>query len=398
MDEAPELGAGRYRDLFGEKPKVDIFLRHLKRVSAICRDRDLKPMLWSDMFFRLSPKPHYPHWKVPAKVALAIPKDVDLVYWDYYHCETEAYESWFKRHRRLGFEPIMAGGLRMWATLWVNYPLALAVTDVCLRACKANGVRRAFLTLWGDDGHECDVFAALAGLQFFAEHGYADVVDPARLRAQFRSICGADYDDWIAASGLDAVPGIPHPEQSKANPSKCLLWQDPLLFWYDPQLEGRILDGHYERLARRLDQAARRSPGARLLALPAQVARVAALKGAFTRKLGQAYLRRNRTALAGLLKTDLPRLRRQLDRLWRLHRARWLATCKPFGWEAIELRYGFVRARLDTAALRLREYLGAKIPAIPELEEERHKVYPVELGGLSSLWFKRVCSPSASRT
>ena len=46
-----------------------------------------------------------------------------------------------------------------------------------MRACREEKLRQVFMTMWGDDGMECDVFSALPGLQLFAEHGYADAVD-----------------------------------------------------------------------------------------------------------------------------------------------------------------------------------------------------------------------------
>ena len=32
-----------------------------------------------------------------------------------------------------------------------------------MKACKAKGLREAFVTLWGDDGNECDIYSALPG-------------------------------------------------------------------------------------------------------------------------------------------------------------------------------------------------------------------------------------------
>jgi hypothetical protein len=43
------------------------------------------------------------------------------------------------------------------------------------------------------------------GLQYFAEHGYttADEVDFSLLKANFKGICEADFDDWVRRTVYD---------------------------------------------------------------------------------------------------------------------------------------------------------------------------------------------------
>ena len=56
MDEAHDLGRGRFLDLNGYERAYDLFNRHLTRVVEICNRHGLKPMLWSDMYFRMGSK------------------------------------------------------------------------------------------------------------------------------------------------------------------------------------------------------------------------------------------------------------------------------------------------------------------------------------------------------
>ena len=51
--------------------------------------------------------------------------------------------------------------------------------------------------------------------------------------------------------------------------------------------------------------------------------------------------------------------------------AQWLATYKPFGWEVLDLRYGGVLARIDTAIYRIEQYLSGEINKLEELEQTR---------------------------
>ncbi len=54
MDEAHMLGLGKFKDIHGFENRVDIFLRHLKKVYEIAKRHGFEAMMWSDMFFRLA--------------------------------------------------------------------------------------------------------------------------------------------------------------------------------------------------------------------------------------------------------------------------------------------------------------------------------------------------------
>ena len=56
MDEAWSLGLGKYLHKNGYHPKSEIMAAHLERVAQICRKLGLKPMIWSDMYLRMSSK------------------------------------------------------------------------------------------------------------------------------------------------------------------------------------------------------------------------------------------------------------------------------------------------------------------------------------------------------
>ncbi len=369
MDEAHGIGTGRFRELFGEQAPFEIIARHLKRVRGLCRKLGARPMIWSDMYFRLGSKTGAYYdlaSKIPKKIADAIPEDVDLVYWDYYHTDPAFYEAFIERHRALGSEPIMAGGVWTWNHFWANLPFALTVTEACMRACKRQRLRQVFTTLWGDDGMECDLFSALPALQCFAEHGYAERVDEDLLRANFRGICGSEFDTWVRASDLDRIPEIGDPKESHGNPSKWLLWQDPLLSLGDPLIKNPVaLAAHYGRLADTLARAARR-PTDRRLQFPALLARVLSMKCTLRRELAVAYRADNRTRLRQLTHEVLA-LRQAAAKLRDEHSALWLNLYKPFGLEVLEGRYGGLLARLDGLAARLDLYLKGRLRDIPEL-------------------------------
>ncbi len=399
MDEAHGIGSGQFRKLFGEKRPFDILNRHLQRVRNICRTQGLRPMIWSDMYFRLGSKTNGYYDKdsvIPPKVAASIPRNVDLVYWDYYHHDTAFYEDWIGRHRALGSEPVMAGGIYTWSRFWTALPWSFSATAACLQACRKTRLREVFMTMWGDDGAEHNLFSALPGVQFFAEHVYAGHPDPARMRANFHGICQADFDGCVKASELDSPPYLRQGTSygSAANLSKALLWQDPLLAIIDPQLsDPRRLARHYRALAKSLEQTARAGANNRHLRHPALLARALALKVMLRRDLAAAYQANNRAALKKIADTDLAALRRLVEQLWRTHRAYWLEYCKPHGWETVERRYGGLMARLASLAERLADYAARRGPDIPELSEKLEPIWP----GLAErivVHYPRAASPS----
>jgi len=53
MDEAINLGLGRYLAIHGYQERFGIMIDHLKRVLEITSKYNLRPMMWSDMFFVL---------------------------------------------------------------------------------------------------------------------------------------------------------------------------------------------------------------------------------------------------------------------------------------------------------------------------------------------------------
>lgn len=56
-----------------------------------------------------------------------------------------------------------------------------------------------------------------------------------------------------------------------------------------------------------------------------------------------------------------------------------LTALKPFGWENLELRYGGLRARLDTMQDRISCFLdkdNLEVTDLPELEVETQPIWP----------------------
>ena len=98
MDEAHNLGRGRYLDINGLQNRFDILLSHLNRVCDIADKYGFEPMMWSDMFYRIANGGDYyaTKSKFDTTIKEKIPEKLTLVYWDYYNLDKKTYDSMIK--------------------------------------------------------------------------------------------------------------------------------------------------------------------------------------------------------------------------------------------------------------------------------------------------------------
>jgi hypothetical protein len=423
MDEAHDIGLGRYMQLHGVKRRFDILSSHLTKASAICQKLGLRPMIWSDMYFRLAAKTgdyYASDAHIQPELVPGIPEDLQLVYWDYYHTDPVFYRDFIARHRVAQRDILFAAGVWTWNTFWAIESFARLTSEAGLIASREAGLKEVFTTAWGDDGAECDFLSTFIGLTHFAANAYRSegVADLAKLRRDFRGALDADYDAWLANGGVDHTPGLPTlreiwggktptdvpPELTDTtavnfgaiNASKTLLWQDPLLGVADANLRREWgLTRHYRELSSKLEQLASHDDGWGRHALPLALSQALALKAELGIDLLEAYQHNDRSALQRLADDRLPATIAAVEQLREAHRRLWHDLYKPFGWEVLDCRYGALLSRLHTAQLRLRDYLAGQIAEIAELAEPRHEVMPWVKDRIgASGWYRKLISPS----
>ncbi|KAM0748766.1 glycoside hydrolase [Meredithblackwellia eburnea MCA 4105] len=416
MDEAHGVSEGRYRQFFGYKDSTKVFTDHLERVKQICERNGLKPMIWSDMLFCLQAKnnslsSYYdPSNTVTPQLAASMP-DVDTVYWSYYHASPKPYEEKIRSHWQLtGRAPWMASGVWTWSRFWTALPFTFATIRASMIASKlpTSGIQHVMTTIWGDEGNECDLYSALPGILYHAEHAYTkreeQEVEANLLRRKFDAVVEADFEDYLFASKLDDTQPEALPIDAKThytpNLAKFLLWEEPFYSFLSPQYKGFDLESHYNHVATYLSQALSSdfttmstSPSAiphsitdfplnSRLKLPLLLARILELKCHLRERLVGAYKSGDRAELEALAgKADgsrMNRLRRLVGELHDTHRQNWFSMYKPFGFEVLDLRYGGLRSRLETMHRRLISYLDeddATVSSIPELEVDLQEIY-----------------------
>ncbi len=395
MDEAHQLGLGKYLDKYGYKKRFDIMNQHLQEVVTITDKKKLKPMIWSDMYFRLGSKygGYYDlEADIPQSVISSIP-ETQLVYWDYYHDDEKFYRAFIQKHKALKSDPVFAGGVWTWNGIAPNYGKAFATTEAALRACKKEKINEVFVTMWGDNGAETPMMTALPVLQLFAEHTYHESFSEAHLQKRFRFCTGAHFDDFMLFSQLDETPGVSKDNLQTSNPSKLLLWQDILIGLYDANIKNLSLNKHYTELTAKLEKAAERNTDWDLLFdFYKQLSHVLSVKAELGRRLKEMYDKQDRSKLQNTMPA-LEDVKDRVDTLRKAHRTLWFALNKPFGWEIIEIRYGGVLVRIDTVIYRLHQYIKGEISKIDELEEERlhfEGPYPMSEGSLGRNLYHRI--------
>jgi hexosaminidase len=366
MDETFDLGRGRYMNLHGYKRGYDLFNEHLARVSGLCGQHGIRPMIWSDMYFRMGSATHDyydPRCEIPADVKAAIPKQVQLVYWDYDHTDPAFYTEWIRRHRELGSEPVMATAVATVQRPWLMR--SEPAVNACLSACREAGLRELVVCLWGDDGAYCEFDSALAGLAQAAEaaYGVADLPPEKGLAERFKAICGSDYDAVMTAAAMN--DGI-HP--------MVLVWDDPLLrvAWRNEGLKKAdawtTMDSHFAVLLRRLAPVENEEEPVDL-AHACRLLEFARSKIRLNQVVDAAYASRKPKELAAA-RARAKAARRALEKLMESFRRQWHRRNKPFGLETIQIRFGGQLERFRELDRRLEDLAAGRLASVPEFEEQ----------------------------
>ena len=398
MDEAFNLGRGSYIDEFGYEEGGEIMRKHLARVMEIVNELGLQPMMWDDMFFRTFGNKSYfqPGATVPQSARELVPAGMKCIYWDYYKLTEEVYDDLMRQHMELSDNVVFAGGCWTWVGFSLAWEKTKIATEAALNVCKRRGIKEVFMTTWGDNGTECLINTNLIGCQLYAEHGYADTIDYEKLEKRFRFCTGGEVSDFAKLELLDRNPqNAEIADHSSNNASKYLMWQDILTGLCDKNIEGYELDAHYAALAEDLKAAVgRNGQFDGNFEYSYHAAHVLALKSQMGLRLTAAYKDGDREALANFARVELPELRDRFIEMRKVHMKNWFKIYKAFGWDVMDMRYGSLLARIDSAIVEIEAYLSGEMERIEELEEER-RYYGGQPGSIRYLnFFGDIVSPS----
>ena len=369
MDEAHDLGRGKYLDKNGDVPRSKILTDHLIRVCEIADKFGFRPMMWGDMFYRIANNGlYYGHrLEMTEEARNLVPSNLDLVYWDYYHEKVEDYDLMLDGYKQFNpcNEIFFAGGAWTWVGFTPHNDFSIRTTKAALTSCASHGVRDIFFTMWGDDGGECSPYGVLPALFYGAEllRGNEDM---SSIKAKFREIVGEDFDKMMALDLPDRLGAAPH---TYHNPSKYGLYNDPFRGIMDCSLnEGE--SAHFRRAAKKLRAYARE--GGEFAYLFDQAAKLCSaneIKYELGLRARAAYKAGDREALAAV-GVDLKKAAKRVHVFYEAFRDTWMKEKKPQGFEIHQYRLAGMECRLLDCARMIEEYLAGKTAKIDELEED----------------------------
>ena len=379
MDETQTLGRGKFLDINGYENPFLTYNRHLKRVCEICDGLDLKPIIWSDMYFRYANKSmayYDTSSPVPESVRKEIPSGVQLSYWDYYHREPEIYETMLTRNRELnGKMPFMASGVWTWYRNWTDFEYTFNTVRPCIEGCRRTNTRELIFTLWGDDGGYCEFNSALAGLAWAADLAGNGSECEERTAKFYEAVCGTSYQLQLLCGKLLTYTGSD--EEGKVIgkvSSASMLWDDPIMGIVWNELPGTqfkepvaaMLANYRQVLDATKDH--REDHAAGDINYAWCLANVLVQKIELRKKLLKAYEEKDLDILAQIARQDVPEVLKAIEGFLAAFRTQWKRSFKPYGLELMQIRLGGQCERFRELARLLEEYLAGTITSIPELE------------------------------
>ncbi len=373
MDETFDLGTGAYLETKGYRPREEIFFEQMEIVREIAKKYDLKPMMWSDMIFRLAGKNIKPYFDYHRDVVFTpeviakIPKGVQPVFWDYYNDDQTWYDTNVEKHQAVFDEEFMfAGGVWIWSGHCPLYSVSFSKTLAALNSMKEHNAKEVIATVW-HNGSEGSHIMSLAGLAWYASFDYCGGYDLENMKETFRISCNGSYDDMML---------FEKPEQAVKGSETCsraLLYSDPLLgifdYHFSPSRE------HYESVTEILKNAKVSDIFKPATDMMIALSEALIYKGDFGLRLTEAYRKGDKETLKNLI-DECDIIAEKVLALKKAHRASWFEYNKTFGWEVHDTRYGGLISRLDTVKLMITQYLNGEIDRIEELEQERLSYIP----------------------
>ncbi len=377
MDEAHMVGLGKYLDIHGYENRHDILLRHLQRVCDIAKKYGFAPMMWEDMFFRLSFKgtffvvnkgrPNDRH--IAKEVIEKIPKGLTQVYWDYYSDHKEIYEGMIDLSKELSGEDDVwfAGGTWRWSTMSPHNRVSMRRNALAIPTCIEKGVKHAFFCIWGDDGADTPIFAVLPALMHAA--AVAEGMREDEMKARFLEITGVDYDDMLS---LDLPNYIYGPDVSVgiANYARNRLYNDPFLDIVGKNNEKPVDTAIFAKYAADFHRFVEKyAEFSYLFRVQETLCNILVEKfdlGARTRALYEAG---DKDGLRVLANTDYASFPEKWEAFYEAFCEQWDIVNKPYSFEVHDIRLGGLLQRMKHCRCRLLRYCDGKLDRIEELEE-----------------------------
>lgn len=366
MDEAFLLGRGKYAEINGNRDRTQILLDHIKRVAEIAAKYDFKILVWSDMFYYLATGTHYDEKaKFKASVAEQMPKNVEIIYWDYCNFSKKHFSCLMKTHKQIDENSWYAGGGITWLGFAPHNHLTMKAMKLAVNACLENGVKDVFFTMWGDNGNECSKFAIMPSLFYLAEYSKGNKSMP-DIKKKFYDLFGVPFDRFML---LDLPDSIGEGGKLVSNSEKYLLYNDCFMGIFDTALKGGEGEA-FAKCARKLGLLKKNEKWGYLFKSMQALCEVLAVKAELGKRTHEIYASRDMEALKVLIE-DYKKTVKKVKNFAKVYAEQWFADNKPHGFDVQDLRLGGLMNRLNHCRERLEDLYNGKIDRIEELEEKQ---------------------------
>lgn len=376
FDEAHYVCLGRYFDKHGVVNRKEEVIKHLRKVLDIAKEFGFNCSIWSDMFFILEFGGYYKATenkdsKFSDEILKLIPKDVKLIYWDYYHVDKAIYDKMFRLHEQIGNPLSFAGGSWNWLGYAPLNQMSLSHAIPAIEACKDHHIDEIYCTAWGDNGNECSRSAVHPTLFLYAEFLNTGVVDLKQISARLKQVTGLTLDNYYTLDKLNERPGNEGMKMGLSNPAKYLVYNDPL---------NGVFDYHISELDVKCTKKVLKELKAINFAdsicaytyeTAISLAKLIIQKATIGNDIYDAYHKNDREKLAKLIKTRIPAIERRYKEFHEVYRTQWMKENKSMGFEVIQGRLSYQFIRLGETKRVLQDYLDGKITRIEELEQPK---------------------------
>ncbi|MFA7435597.1 MAG: beta-N-acetylhexosaminidase [Bacilli bacterium] len=369
MDEAWQLGLGKYLKENGYTNKTEIMQNHLKIISKLVEKYNFKAEMWADMFFVLAGGLYnVDKASFSDEIKKSVPEEIKLIYWDYDNRTLEEFQSRYNSVKELTDNYGFAGGAHKWVGFAPKNHYAIEAISNSTKAAINNNVNDYLLTAWGDNGGEASHFSIMASLIYLSSVNYSNL-SINNYKDQFSAyLTNYKFNDLLA---LD-LPNIlyDHKNYKLTNPSKYLLYEDVLMgsFYYTPNLDYQERYNHIkENLIKLAEVNSKYNYLFKTLGLLAEVLEN---KSTLTLKIHEAYKNKDIKTLTSYI-AILDKIINSLDLFKEAFKKQWHKENKTFGFEIQSYRLGGLKERLFSVKKQLNLYISGKISKIEVLDERK---------------------------
>ncbi len=366
MDEAYMVGRGKFLDKNGFVGRFDIMKKHLERVNGICKKYGFKPMMWSDMFFSLTLSAQYSDDLDKIDKTL-VPKDIELIYWDYCSTDENHYDKYLKKHEVFDNNIAFATGAWKWLGFTPDNRYSLKSMEESSKACVKNKIKHYIVTGWGDNGAETSCFAVMPSVYYAGYSTYKGYELNADFKRAFNSFSGMKFDDFMTIDLANRITENDDVEE-KNTANKYLLYNDILLGTLDTIIvkgQGELYLKHVKTL-KKVEKIS--GKWAYIFKTQEKLCAVLAIKAELGVRLREAYQNGDKETLKNLL-CDMKKLPKLIEEFYDAFSYQWNREARPNGFDVEDIRIGALKQRLKTATKKVEDYLSGNTDKIDELGE-----------------------------